>query len=141
MVIRGRVFELGSVPAKKMVTATLDPGAGTALDEFVRQHGEQFQRVVRYRQQAFGRAEPVRIRDVPLSAMAASFVSELPSQNTYEQFVAASGLDVAQTAQARPILLAWVGGFAPVERLNQFTARRGYRNTLLRVSAADSKPL
>jgi hypothetical protein len=63
--------------------------------------------------------------------MAVSFISRMDG----ERFVTPPGLDLAPLlARGNAVLLAWESDFAPVKPMNQFTSRRGRKDTLWRMS-------
>jgi len=143
--IEKRLHNLGDVPARQSRTITLRAGSGELLDSFVQNYGGHFMQVVNQRQAAFGYNEQWRISDIIRSAVAASFVSRTqpysprPGQQPYY-----GGYNYAMTPPAfdlyelvrrgDAVLLAWAPEYGVTKPINQFSARRGRRDSLLRVS-------
>ena len=132
VVVEGRVFSIGDLPARQTKKIRIETSKGVALKEFVRQNGSQFFQAVQSRRQTFGTAQ--RVFDVPLGAMAASFNSQLNDMNGNQFFVSPNGFDLSKLAvQGSVILLAWDAGHSLTKPLNKFTPRRSHADTLLRL--------
>jgi hypothetical protein len=72
--------------------------------------------------------------NVPVSAMAASFSSQLNDTSGNQYFISPEGLDLSNLAeQGSTILLAWDSDHLLTKPLNRFTPRRSHRDTLLRL--------
>ena len=68
--------------------------------------------------------------------MASSFVTQMNTQNRYNNFSPQPRCDLSSLVQrGDAVLLAWVSHYSFTKPLNQFPARRGSRDTLLRVAA------
>jgi hypothetical protein len=132
VVFDGNVYLVGDLPAKQTTTLKLDTNQGIALKKFVEQHGGQFFHAAQSRRRTFG-GEKFAF-NVPLSAMAASFNSQLNEAHGNQYFISPEGLDLSTLAnQGSTILLAWDGDHLHTKPLNQFTPRRSHRDTLLRL--------
>ena len=139
IVVNGRVMTLGSLEANKARVFTLTTTEGQRLQDFVRQNANQFSGAINQRRQAFGDNTRGRISNLPLSSMAASFVSTMTEGSTAynynETFVMPNGLDLSDLAgSGQAILLAWDGTKSLVPPLNQFNPRRGSSQTLIRLA-------
>jgi len=140
LVVDNQVFELGEVPAKQSKTFNRRDLRGTPLKTYVQTHGSSFLQAVNSRQRAFGDNSSGVIKDVTNAAMAASFIGQLGSQNNYEGFNAESGFELTpQVQRGDAIVLAWLSGQSLIKPLNQFSARRGSRDTLLRLAVPIQK--
>ena len=134
LVIEGRVVSLGEVAGGQTGTFKVNRDQGVALRDFVRQHGQNFQHVAEQRQTAFGASSGGRLNDVPHAAMAASFVTQLRQDQSYNNFVVPPGLDLSRMVEGgNVLLLAWTPDYSPVPGMNQFKPRRVAQNTLWRV--------
>ena len=139
LVIEGRVVSLGEVAGGQTGTFKVNRDQGVALRDFVRQHGQNFQHVAEQRQTAFGASSGGRLNDVPHAAMAASFVTQLRQDQSYNNFVVPPGLDLSRMVEGgNVLLLAWTPDYSPVPGMNQFKPRRVAQNTLWRVPVAIS---
>ena len=97
-------------------------------------HSGNFQHAVNQRHQAFGDNASGRIGDWPNAAVAASFIELINTPNNYANFVSPPGFDLSRLARrGDAILFAWAANYSPTKPLNQFSARRAKKNTLLRV--------
>ncbi|MSU59434.1 MAG: hypothetical protein EXS35_14895 [Pedosphaera sp.] len=136
LVIENRVVTLAEIAAGGTLNMNLTREQGTALAEFVRQYGSNFQRVSQQRQNAFGASKGGRLSDIPNTAAAASFLSQMRPDQNYNnmRFISSPGLDLSQYVErGGAVLLAWTPGFSPVTSLNQFKPRRFAKNTLWRI--------
>ncbi len=141
LVLDGRVHTLNELPAKQTKKFQLNSEQGMTLGDFVRQHGNQFQSAAQQRRQAFGQS--VQLANVPLGAMAASFVTQLNGsgnnvnnyQNYQNTFVVSPGFDLTSVVErGDAVLLAWDGGHLFTSAMNRFTPKRSTRDTLLRLT-------
>ena len=67
--------------------------------------------------------------------MAASFITRNNTANNYNNFSVPPGFDLSPLVQrGDAVLLAWAPGYSFTKPLNQFAARRGTRDTLVRVA-------
>lgn len=131
-VYRGRLYDLGAIPANGTQSMVLEPRRGRILENVVGQLGGRFSAVVRERTAAFGSARGGRIDDLPGATLAISFLSHLAPSGQMP-FNAAAGLDLSRAAKQNGILVAWASGQAPVPTMSQFQVRRGQVNTCWRV--------
>ncbi len=141
LVLEGRVHVLNELPARETQEFRLKSGEGMALSEFVQQNANQFQSAAQHRRQAFG--ESIHLSNVPLSAMAASFVTQLSGRNNYPNnypnnqntFVVSPGFDLTSLVErGDAVLLAWDAGHLFTGAMNRFTPRRSSHDTLLRLA-------
>jgi len=135
IVIGENIFDVGEIPPNESKTFSCDPHSGaTVLQTFLSQHGGNFQNVVQSRQHSFGSTSSGQIGDVPVAAMSASFLEKISGQGS-QQFISPPGLDLSPVLDhGQAVVLAWVPGYLPAQPINQFTARRSHRDTLLRVT-------
>jgi hypothetical protein len=136
IVIGDRIYELGELPAEQSKAFKIGKEQGQALGDFVRTYASRFQQASQQRMQAFGAMGGGRLADLPNTSMAVSFVSHFnQGQGGNADFVAPPGLDLSQVAdRGSAILLAWEPDYAPTKSINQFSTRRGSKNTLWRMS-------
>jgi hypothetical protein len=137
LVINGRIIPLGGLAAGQIKTFSVTKNQGTALRDFVQQHGGVFQGAVQQRQRAFGESAGGQIGDLPNASMAASFVRQLArGENRYNNnFVAPPGLDLTRVVErGNAVLLAWADDYSPVKPMNPFRSRRNASHTLWRVT-------
>ncbi len=145
LVVQGQVLDVGDVPAGETKRLQLAKRGGATLRAFSQMHAGNFGGAVSRRQAAFGDNQ-VQIENVPLSAMAASFVSQSspdrPNQHSGNHpfsggFVTTPGQELTELVErGDAVLLAWAAGHAPVKPMHQFSPRRVHRDTLFRVGAA-----
>lgn len=137
LVAAGEVIDLGGLEPRESKTFPRT-GAGvkaTKLSEFVQMHGGSFADAVNSRQQAFGSSGRSQIGDPINATMAASFVTQLNAPNDYNSFSTPPGFDLTDlTQRGDAVVLAWAPGYTFTKPLNQFPARRGGRDTLIRLS-------
>jgi hypothetical protein len=132
--IGDRILPLGDLPPNQARTLSLSDGE--ALGGYVTRFGGMFQQAVSTRQRAFGGSERGQLDDLPNSAKAVSFVSQLNRPRQYQSgFVAPAGLDLSSSLGAgTAVLLAWDPEYAPVQSLCTFSPSRKHKNTLWRVA-------
>lgn len=139
LVVKGKMFELGEVPAdgkQHEFTQASAKSSGT-LAEFVNRQGGQFHTASNERRRAFGAMESGRIMDMPNASTAVSFLSTMnQGNNNYGQsFLSTPGFDLSSAADDNnAILTAWAAGHAATKPLNQFTPSRQTVNTLWRMT-------
>jgi hypothetical protein len=130
--VEGYLVELGDIPSKETKVFKVARAQGTLLKDFVTQHGQNFSMAAHSRQRSFGGSESGQIGDMPNSTVAASFLSQLDSAET---FIAPPGLDMSSTvAHGNAVLFAWEADYTPVKPLYHVTPRRAHQNTLWRVT-------
>jgi len=146
LAVEKRLYNLGDVAARQTRTVTVRKSGGESLDSFVQNYGGHFMQMVNQRQAAFGYNEQWRISDVVRSAAAASFVSrtqpyssragqQQPYYGGYNFAMTPPGFDLYDLVRrGDAVLLAWAPGYGVARPINQFSARRGQRDSLLRVS-------
>ncbi|PYK01031.1 MAG: hypothetical protein DME23_05240 [Verrucomicrobia bacterium] len=141
LIVRGRVYGLGNLPASRTSTLSVDQQSGTPLRDFVQQNGNQFVMAVQNRQHAFG-DNASRWIDLDAAHLTAiSFASQIMNVNVapYQQqrgFVSPVGLDLTPVVErGDAVLLAWDAGHAPADgSMNRFKTVRSHRNSLLRLA-------
>ena len=137
LVVKGKLYELGEVPANQtrqftQTTAT----SSSSLTDFVNRIAGSFEGVVQQRRSAFGGRESGRIENLADASAATSFLAHRQNgNNNYYSFLQMPAFDLSGVAeQDNAVLLAWSAGQAPVKSLNQFTPRRSTANTLWRMT-------
>ncbi|HWQ92322.1 MAG TPA: hypothetical protein VN673_11665, partial [Clostridia bacterium] len=137
LAISERIIPVADLAPGKSLEFKVLPEQGVAIRDFVMQHGQGFQNAVQSRQHAFGGTETGRIGDLPNSAIAVSFLSQLAQQQGYSAgFIAPPGLDLSKTVAQGPVLLAWDADYAPAAPMRQFNPKRTQKNTFWRVAAS-----
>jgi hypothetical protein len=136
IVVDGHVMTLGELPANQTKTFTISKEQGVPLGEFVMNLGQRFQDAVSSRQRAFGATEKGHIDDLPHSAVAASFISQLGTPQDYMgNFIQPPGLDLSSVVErGGAVLFAWAADYSPVKPIYQFSPRRTHKDTMWRVS-------
>jgi hypothetical protein len=140
VVLDGRVYELGELPAQHSKTALLTRDQGMVLTEFARQFSNPFRNAVQARHNTFGN-NAINIPDVVSGAMAASFLPLVngDAQN-WNNFGVSQQLDLTRfSAPGHGILLAWDAGHSLSGPFNRFEPKRLHRDTLLRL-VIDTNP-
>lgn len=135
LVVDGSVVELGEVAPRETRKFPRTGVKTTPLSSYVQTHAGNFASAVGSRQQAFGSNERSQIADPINATMAASFITVLNTPNNYNNFSVPPGFDLSSLIQrGDAVVLAWAPGFSFTKPLNQFPARRGSRDTLIRVA-------
>ena len=135
IVIRGLVFELGTLPPGEKKDFKLDSGKGQSLQNFVLQNGSRFQDAVNSRRSSFGDNQRGQLENPSLNATVASFYSYLQPQPMQRNFVAPAGLDLTPLVQrGDAVLLAWDANHTFTNPINGFKPPRSQRNSLLRLA-------
>jgi hypothetical protein len=130
--VEGYLVELGDIPSKETKTFKVVRGQAISLKDFVATHGQNFSMAAHSRQRSFGGSESGQIGDMPNSTVAASFLSQLDTQET---FIAPPGLDMSSTvAHGNAVLFAWEADYTPVKPLYHVTPKRAHQNTMWRVT-------
>jgi len=124
----------GELPANQSKTFTVEKDPGKLLKDFLGRYAQPFQEAVQSRQRAFGASESGHIGDMPNSAVAASFASQMGRRDNYmSRFIAPPGLDVSSAVQhGNAVLFAWASDYSPTKPMNQFSVHRIHRDTLWR---------
>jgi hypothetical protein len=135
LAIGDRIIPVGEVAEFQTKTFTVSRDQGLLIQNFVRDHGSNFQTAIGSRRQAFGSAQNAQLSDLPNSSVAASFLSQLGQmQNYVSGFLSPPGLDLSVVvARGSAILFAWEEDYSPTKPICQFSPRRTHRNTLWRV--------
>jgi hypothetical protein len=130
--IEGYLVELGEIPAKETKVFKVARDQGMSLRDFVSTHGQSFSGAAHSRQRSFGGSGSGQIGDMPNSAVAASFLSQLEAGET---FVSPPGLDMSSTvAHGGAVLFAFAPDYTPVKPLYHTTPKRAHQNTMWRVT-------
>ncbi len=134
VVLGRRVFDLGDLPANQTKTFALDSSLGQTLAQFMGDYGDKFRGSAQARRQSFGN-NGVRIEDVALGSMAASFLSQANrGGNNWDDFNVPESLDLTRFAMSgQGILLAWDADHSMASPINKFNPRRIHRNSLVRL--------
>jgi hypothetical protein len=137
LVVNDEVLELGEIPARETKTFSRrsGPGAATPLKNYVQTHAANFIPAIDARRRAFGDDTRGQINDLINGSMAASFVTLNNVRDNYNNFSTPPGFDLTPLVQrGDAVLLAWAPGHSFTKPLSQFPARRGTKNTLVRVA-------
>ena len=110
-------------------------GTSTPLKSYVQTHASQFLGSIDARRRAFGDSASSQIRDLTNASMAASFITLNNTKENYNNFSVQPGFDLSPLVErGDAVFLAWAPGYSFTKPLNQFSARRGSRDTLIRVA-------
>ena len=135
IVFGGQIVSAGDLAAKDSKTVAVTKDQGLILQHFVSTHGQDFREKISSRGSALGKSSHGQIEDKINTSMAASFLSQLSSQQNSEHFIAPPGLDLSPALeQGQAVLLAWAEDYSPVKPIYQFSPRRSSRDTLWRVA-------
>jgi hypothetical protein len=132
IVIEVYIMPLGDLTPNQSRTFPVSKGSDKLLRDFVARYSQVFQEAVQSRQRAFGASG--RIDDLPNTAVAASFVSQMGRTDNYMfRFIAPPGLDLSSAVQhGNAVLFAWARDYSPAKPMSQFSLRRTHRDTLWR---------
>jgi hypothetical protein len=143
LVVDDQVIVLGEIPAGETRSFARRGGAGstTSLRSYVQSYANHFIGAIDSRRRAFGDSSYSQINDLTNASMAASFVTLNNSQdNNYNNISVQPGFDLSPLVErGDAVFLAWAPGYSFTKPLNQFSARRGTHNTLIRLSVQESK--
>lgn len=137
LVVDDQVIELGEIPARETksfprrgITSTSTP-----LRSYVQSHANNFIGAIDARRRAFGDSAHSQINDLTNASMAASFITLNNTKDNYNNFSVQPGFDLSPLIErGDAVFLAWAPNYSFTKPLNQFTARRGSRDTLVRVA-------
>jgi hypothetical protein len=136
VVLNGRIYTLGDLPANGSRTVTFQREEGQLLMEWASQKSGSFIQAAQSRRNSFGNNDQ-GLTDLVGSSMAASFLTDVNSgvgENEWQAFSGPEKLDLSRFAdRGYGILLAWDADHSLTEPLNHFPAKRTHRNTLLRL--------
>jgi hypothetical protein len=128
----GYLMELGEIAPNETKTFKVTREQAMSLKDFVATHAQNFSMAAHSRQRSFGGSESGQISDMPNSTVAASFLSQL---DTPETFIAPPGLDMSSTvAHGNAVLFAWAADYTPIKPLYHIIPKRAHQNTLWRVT-------
>ncbi len=136
LVVRDRVYNLGTVPPNKISRFSVDQRGGLALRDFLQQNGNQFTTAAQNRQHAFG-DNTSRWLDLNAAHLTAiSFGSQMMSVPPNQRLICPPGMDLSPVVErGDAVLLAWDTGHAPGNgSMNRFKTVRSRRDTLLRLA-------
>jgi hypothetical protein len=146
LAIEDRIYTLPELPAKGRRSLTLSKQGGESLVNFVQNQGGHFNMAVAQRQNAFRYSEQFQITDVARGAMAASFISQIQGRQQQNNYYGNNNAMTPPRFELSPllkrgdaVLLAWAPDYTMTKPLNQFSARRTHRDTLLRVATTIDK--
>lgn len=134
IVLEGRIYNVGELPAEQSKTFALDRADGQLLGDWARQRSPLLLSAAASRSRSVGN-NSAPITDLAGSSMAASFLSQAnESANNWQTFSSPGDLDLSRYAvPGYGILLAWDPDHALTAALNRFPVKRSHRNTLLRL--------
>ena len=134
IVLEGKIYELGSLPAKEKKKFSIAQTKGVPLESFVRQNGVNFHDAVNQRRNPLGDNRRGWIENPALHSMVVSFAEHLPRQQNQRNCVTPAGLDLTPMVdRGHAVILAWDTGHSFANAINQFTPLRSQKNTLLRL--------
>jgi len=142
LVVDDQVIELGEIVAGETKTFPRrgNTGASTPLKSYVQTHASQFLGSIDARRRAFGDSASSQIHDVTNASMAASFITLNNTRENYNNFSVQPGFDLSSLVErGDAVFLAWAPKYSFTKPLNQFSARRGSRDTLIRVTIEPTK--
>src|SRR5688572_12515884 len=136
VVVAGKMYDVGEVPANEKKTFNLAPEKGVLLSTFVQENAQYFQRAVELRSNPLGDTSGGHIEDRPLTATVASFISYLDSnQPQGRSFVYPPGIDLRkQVERGDSVVFAWVPGYSFSNKINDFQPPRFKQDTMLRLT-------
>ncbi|MGI8966517.1 MAG: hypothetical protein ACR2H1_10585, partial [Limisphaerales bacterium] len=128
------IYNVGKFAANEKKEFKLKPKSSRKLHDFVTSNARAAGLNAHYRRSAFGENNVSTNFNIPLSAIAGSFGSQLGgAENSYERCISPGGIDLSKFAEKGDwILLAWVADYSPTTPLNRFKPQRSHRDTLLR---------
>jgi hypothetical protein len=140
LVADDQVIELGEIPAHETKSFPRRGGATTSLRSYVQTFGNNFVGAIDARRRAFGDSAYAQINDLTNASVAASFITLNNTRENYNNFSVQPGFDLSSLVErGDAILLAWAPKYSFTKPLNQFSASRGSRDTLIRVAVEPKK--
>jgi hypothetical protein len=142
LVVEDSVIDLGEIRARetKSFPRRGATGRSTPLKEYVQKHANNFLSAMESRRRAFGDSASSQIHDLTNASMAASFITLNNTKENYNNFSVQPGFDLSSLVErGDAVFLAWAPGYSFTKPLNQFSARRGSRDTLIRVAVEPNK--
>ena len=134
IVLEGRIYELGILPAKEKKKFSIGQAKGVQLESFVRQNGANFHDAVNQRRNPLGDNRRGWIEDPALHSMVVSFAAHLPRQQNQRNCVTPAGLDLTPMVdRGNAVILTWDADHSFANAINQFAPLRSQKNTLLRL--------
>jgi hypothetical protein len=135
LVVGDQVTELGEIPARETRTFPRRGGNSTALRSYVQTHSSPFIGAIDARRRAFGDSAHAQINDLTNASIAASFVTLHNTRENYNNFSVQPGFDLSPLLErGDAVFLAWAPKHSFTKPLNQFSASRGSRDTLVRLA-------
>jgi hypothetical protein len=135
LVVDDQVIELGEIKARETRSFPRRGGASTPLRSYVQSHASNFIGAIDARRRAFGDSGSSQINDLTNASMAASFITLNNTKENYNNFSVQPGFDLSPLVErGDAVFLAWAPKYSFTKPLNQFSARRGSRDTLVRVA-------
>jgi len=133
-----KIHDLGSLDAGETRNISVAVRSGLNLSDFVRSNAGRFGRAIDQRRQAFGGSNRNQITDPAQATMAASFIKQLRSSgrnSSQNNFATPVGFEISDAVErGHAVVLAWDAGQSLTGKMNQFSPRRGRKDTLLRLS-------
>jgi hypothetical protein len=141
LVVEDQVVELGEIKARETKTFPRRGNTWMSLKGYVQTHSSSFLSAMDSRRRAFGDSVSSQIHDLTNATMAASFITlQNTRDNNYNNFSVPSGFDLSPLVErGDAVFMAWASDFSLTKPLNQFSARRGTRDTLIRVAVEPTK--
>lgn len=135
LVMENQIYALGEIGKEQTATFALHNDGGVALNDFVqRSGGNNFTRVAQRRQNVIGTTKSGRITDLPNAVVAASFLSRLRPDQSFNMFILPPGLELGRYAErGGALFLAWSPETRPGEPMHQFKPKRASTGTLWRM--------
>jgi len=141
LVVADQVIELGEIQASETKTFPRSGEKSTQLRSYVQTHANNFLGAADSRRRAFGDSSYSQIHDLTNASMAASFITLSNTRdNNYNNFSVPPGFDLSPLVErGDAVFMAWAPKFSFTKPLNQFSARRGTRDTLIRLAVEPTK--
>ncbi|MBT5706028.1 hypothetical protein N8737_02070 [Verrucomicrobia bacterium] len=140
VIANGRFFTMEGLSGGETRSESIELSQGEELDDFVRRNAKSYGSALNSRKQALG--ETFRLNDTSHHSMVMSFISELSGRGSDARgFLYPQGMDLtALSKRGEVVVLFFYREFSPIQKLNQFEATRGGRNTLIRVAVKPESP-
>jgi hypothetical protein len=132
--VEGRIYELGNLGPRQVLSTNLLSSHGTRVAEFVNSYRSSFQNAAMYRMRHFAGGEQSQAMVTSSAAVACSFLSEADSRQASTSFLSLSQLDLTTIIEPghQAVLFVWDLKGDRLPRLNQFTPARFSEKTLWR---------
>jgi len=146
VILNGRIYPLGEVPAGQSKTFAVKAGQGSTVVDMAKGYTGNFRQAVQNLNNSFGNNENLipNVQEASYAACFLSFINDTSGPDAWNNFTGPATLDLSRFASEHnnrdrysggyAILLAWDAGHSPTS-LNQFTPKRSHRDTLFRLVA------